>query len=173
MGPTAAGLVLQHPFVLLAPLHGLTLESQPTVYWILTEPLMGEFDIVFRSEGDATHKTYLLGSREPGLQREHLADLGIELESGRRYHWWIVHRGGKSPLVHIERTQDAELRKRLATASPQDRAREMASRGIWYDALDELTRAIDASPGDERLQRMRESLLKQAGLPPLRREDFR
>jgi hypothetical protein len=41
---------------------------------------------------------------------------------------------------------------------------ELAGRGLWYDALTALQDALDASPGDPRLEAERSALLDQGGL---------
>ncbi len=53
-------------------------------------------------------------------------------------------------------------RRTLAAADPTPRG--LAADGLWYDALEILSNALDDRPDDLALQRMHDSLLTQAGL---------
>jgi Flp pilus assembly protein TadD len=43
-------------------------------------------------------------------------------------------------------------------------ARIYAEEGVWYDAIDALSRAIEKSPNDAALREQRAALLEQVGL---------
>ena len=58
---------------------------------------------------------------------------------------------------------ETDLRASLEQAAPADRLRLLASHGLWYDALDLLSRSIAAQPGDARLREARAQLFDQAG----------
>ncbi|MEE2678973.1 MAG: DUF928 domain-containing protein, partial [Myxococcota bacterium] len=57
-----------------------------------------------------------------------------------------------------------QLQQSLA-APGAAQAQVLAGAGIWYDALDDLSRAIAADPKSQALWNERASLFEQAGLP--------
>ena len=59
---------------------------------------------------------------------------------------------------------DAALKRSTAGANELALARVYANDGIWYDAIDSLSRAIQQNPGDASLRADRSSLLEQVGL---------
>ena len=58
-----------------------------------------------------------------------------------------------------------DLDKRVENASDTEKAAVYAEAGVWYDALEAISNAIDAHPDDASLREQRASLLKQVGLP--------
>ena len=63
----------------------------------------------------------------------------------------------------IERIETpADLASALSGAG--DRAAVLANGGIWYDALDAVSKDIDAAPGDAALRAKRAALFEQVGL---------
>jgi hypothetical protein len=98
-----------------------------------------------------------------GVNRVRLSDYGVELKEGEMYIWSIA-------LVPdmANRARDQVSLGRLKHVSldqevPRE-AREFASRGFWYDALESLSDQVDADPQDRDARALRRSLLSQAGL---------
>jgi hypothetical protein len=61
-------------------------------------------------------------------------------------------------------TEDAGLQSKLsASKSESDKAVALAQQGIWYDAIETLSVAIDKT-GDPALKQQRAELLAQVGL---------
>ena len=56
------------------------------------------------------------------------------------------------------------VRARLKEASAASRPALYAGAGIWYDAIDELSRLIAAQPENRELRIQRAALLEQVGL---------
>jgi hypothetical protein len=57
-----------------------------------------------------------------------------------------------------------DLASRLEKADDLERAAIYAEAGIWYDAFEAVSNAIDAHPDDASLRAQRASLLRQVGL---------
>jgi len=153
---------------------GLTFESQPVLYWYLPEPTDHRIDLTVLN--DASVRPLLETTIEPpkraGVQRVRLADYGVKLESGVDYQWFIsiiedaerrAHdrvAGGAIARIDVP----ADLVPKLATAGEAQRPFVLAEGGIWYDAVDALSRRIAAAPGDAGLRGQRAALLEQVGL---------
>jgi hypothetical protein len=160
---------------------GLTLESQPVLYWYLPEPTDHRIDLTVLN--DASLRPLLETTVEPpkraGVQRIRLADYGLELETGVDYQWFIsiiedaeqrAHdqiAGGAIARVDVP----ADLVPKLATAGAAQRPFVLAEGGIWYDAVDVLSRRIAAAPGDAGLRGQRAALLEQVGLEEVARAE--
>jgi hypothetical protein len=107
-----------------------------------------------------------------GVQSLDLATVGTGLEPGIEYRWFVAlipdEEQRSSDIVAsgtIEYIKpDAALENRIAGADELAMARIYAEDGIWYDAIDALSRAIAQNPGDAGLRAQRAALLEQAGL---------
>jgi hypothetical protein len=65
----------------------------------------------------------------------------------------------------IRRVARGESRRAVpAGAADAGAAASYAASGVWYDAVDALSQAIQRNPADRRLRRQRSSLLEQVGL---------
>lgn len=164
--PRIEALVPQEP--------GWTLEEQPVLYWHLERPtdVRVEFVLMRLEPHEVLVDTVLPRPAHGGVQRIALADHGVELEPGVSYQWLVklapkpdddsydrIVGGG------IERVETPpELAARLAEAGAS-RANVLAQAGIWYDAVDALSRQIDAHPGNAQLLAQRTALFAQVGLP--------
>jgi Domain of Unknown Function (DUF928) len=56
------------------------------------------------------------------------------------------------------------VRSRLNEAGAASRPALYAGAGIWYDAIDEISRLISAQPENRELRAQRAALLEQVGL---------
>jgi hypothetical protein len=153
---------------------GLTLESQPTLYWYLEEAVdaQAELSIVFGPTTKPLVDRALSGPLKAGVQKVKLADFGVKLVPGVTYQWTIrvmpdasqrsvaTITGGAIEVVE----QTPELRASLGAAGEAERARVLAEAGIWYDCIDAISRQIDAAPGDAGLRLRRAELLEGVGL---------
>jgi hypothetical protein len=96
-----------------------------------------------------------------------LADHGVTLSSERHYQWVLGTVGADGPMsggILMRIQPEAGLRATLEQADPADRLRLLAAGGLWYDALDLLSRSIAAQPGDTRLREARAQLFDRQGL---------
>jgi hypothetical protein len=119
---------------------GWTLEAQPVLYWHLEAPtdVRVEFVLMRLEPHQVLVDTALPRPAAAGIQRIALADHGASLEPGADYQWLV----------------------KLAS-----RPHVLAQAGIWYDAVDALSRQIDAEPGNALIVKQRTALFSQVGLP--------
>jgi hypothetical protein len=107
-----------------------------------------------------------------GIQRIALADHGASLEPGADYQWLVKLAPKPDDDSHdrvvgggIQRVEaPPELSARLAEPGAS-RPHVLAQAGIWYDAVDALSRQIDAEPGNALIVKQRTALFSQVGLP--------
>jgi len=161
--------------VVLAPDHtGLTTKEQPTLYWYVSEPVPARLEVtVINDEAiDPALEQVVSTPGGAGIQSIDLAKSGASLKPDLEYRWFVsvvADPGQRSNDVvasgTIQRmTPDAALKSRIAGADERDLARIYAEEGVWYDAIDALSRAIEKSPNDAALREQRAALLEQVGL---------
>jgi hypothetical protein len=158
----------------LAPDHvGWTGQDQPTLYWFNTYPVRQRAQLTITT-ADSDKPLLEINLPQPvpaGINSFALADTPIRLQTDIEYEWSVaiitnaaersndVMAGGIIQRVTIPGPAD-----RAARASAGQAARLYAEGGLWYDAIDVLSRAIARSPSDANLRRARASLLEQVGL---------
>jgi hypothetical protein len=155
---------------------GWTLRESPVLHWYLAETTDVRVDlVVLRLDPPETLlETTLPTAERPGVQRVDLADHGVKLAADQSYQWLVklvpnpedrsydrVVGGG---LRRVE--PSPELSQQLADAQAS-RPHVLATAGIWYDAVDELSQQIAAAPGNRTLWNQRAALFEQVGLPEL------
>jgi hypothetical protein len=155
---------------------GHTLSASPSLYWHLSEPTQARIDFTLTDEATVeplVEKT-LSGPFMAGMHRIELTGLGVQLTPDTPYQWFVslvpdpeerssdVVAGGGVALVDA-----APLRAELAAAPADEQALVLARNGIWYDAVDTLSRRIESAPSDALARQQLASLLEQVGLPDL------
>ena len=84
-----------------------------------------------------------------------------------------VRRGGAQPGAALERRarrrndqagDDSQVPAQLKQASPAQLPALYAEAGIWYDAIDQLSKQISADQSNRQLRERRAALLEQVGL---------
>lgn len=162
----------------LAPRHtGLTNESAPNLYWFTSRAESGpQFEVTIIKQGalDPVLETTLQQPAAPGIQRLDLSRWGVELEPGAEYEWFVsVVRGPGQRSKDIVAggairrvVPDPRVRARLTGADARRAPLIYAEQGIWYDAIDTLSKLIEVSPKDDTLRDQRAALLRQEGLEP-------
>ena len=159
----------------LAPDHtGLTTKSQPTLYWYLSKPANARLDVTVISDDkiDPLLEKVIGIPKSAGIQRLDLATAGTTLEPGVEYRWFVSVTPDEEQRSNdivasgtIEYTApDADLERMIATSGELDQAGIYAENGVWYDAIDSLSRAIERNPGDASLHALRAAMLEQVGL---------
>lgn len=153
---------------------GLTTQEQPSLFWYQSKPAQAKFEMTLLEENKAKPllQVKASGSGNAGIQRLKLSDHGVKLATGVEYQWVVAlvtdPDNRSSDLVAsgaIKRIEpSAELKAKLAKASPASVASVYADAGIWHDALASLSDAIDAEPGNKALRETRADLLRQVGL---------
>ncbi|MDQ6735095.1 MAG: DUF928 domain-containing protein [Nitrospirota bacterium] len=168
----------------LVPDHvGLTIASQPVLYWYLSKPTTSPiiFVLVDTHSVEVVHDVTLSPQPQPGVQLVRLTDLGIVLEPNVQYRWYItVVIDGKSPSRDIvsggmiERIRPEFILSHVpAPDSTIAAVRFYAENGLWYDALASISDLIASAPDDRRLRRQRAALLQQVGLQEAAEWDLR
>jgi hypothetical protein len=156
----------------LAPDHvAHTLSKSPVLFWFV-DPLPDPrspivFTLLDETSIDPVVETRASRPDRPGIQAIDLGALGVELEPGVEYEWFVAvvvdrrdrsrDRVGRGYLRYVG--GDPEL----ASIPPDASAAELASAGLWYDALETISAAIDAHPDETELKAQRTALLDQAG----------
>ena len=159
----------------LVPEHvGLTLSSQPVLYWHLSEPTDQRVDFTLIDEESPRPlvEVTLKGPFPAGLQRIDTSRYGVKLRPDVGYQWFVAvvpdpQRRSSDVIAGggIQRIRaSAELRSQLDGADAERVPFVLAEHGIWYDAVHHLSRRITASPDDTHLRRQRAALLSQVGL---------
>jgi hypothetical protein len=147
----------------------LTVKAAPSLFWHLDAGAPDDVQLFFsiiEDDGElplAEVELDLPGSA--GIKRVRLADFGVSLEEGKSYEWSIslvpdMNRRAKDVV-----TMGSIQRVGVPAGSrmPGD-ARAYAARGLWYDAFEALSDAVDAAPNDSGARQQRRSLLEQAGI---------
>lgn len=102
----------------------------------------------------------------PGLHRIALPRAAAQLKVGDDYVWRLRLAGEQGGAV-------AEVNSALRYIGPTGATdlAGLASQGIWYDAIDLVSKKIERNPKHVQLRRQRASLLRQVGLGSLAQED--
>jgi hypothetical protein len=159
----------------LAPDHtGLTTNSQPTLYWYLSQPANARLDVTLIRDDqiDPLLEKVIGIPKSAGIQRLDLATAGATLEPGIEYRWFVSvtpdEEQRSNDIVASGTIQftapEADLERRIAAADEREQAAIFAENGIWYDAIDSLSRAIERNPDDANLHALRAAMLEQVGL---------
>jgi len=153
---------------------GLTTKEQPSLFWYQSKPAKARFELTL-IEADKTKPVLRVNverAANAGIQRLRLADHGVKLAPGVEYQWVVAlvtdSDNRSSDLVasgFIKRIEpSAELKAKIAGASPSSLPAVYAEAGIWHDALGSLSDLIDAQPDNQALHTERAELLRQVGL---------
>jgi hypothetical protein len=161
----------------LAPNHtGFTSTAQPDLFWYLSDRVGAPIEFTLSDER-ATAPVVEKRIESPargGIQRVRLKDMGVQLEPGVSYRWFvavIMDAGRRSRDVlaggMIQRTElPADVGRRLK-AAPAEAPRLYAEAGYWYDSIQALSDAVDAEPGNPAPRAQRAALLEQVNLPQI------
>jgi len=162
--------VLPTPLV-LAPAHlAQTVAGRPSLFWHIDAVPSQDSSVIFTliDEGsiDPIVEVELSLPKQAGIQRIRLVDHGVKLEPGTEYEWsvaLVVDSSQRSRDVvstgYIRRiSEPSELRLRPPCVT------SYADLGLWYDALESVSNAIDSVPGDLAFRSQRSALLHQVGL---------
>ncbi len=149
---------------------GLTTAASPTIYWFLSETVQEPVEIAItdtRSIQDAAKPVLdiqIPGPVQPGVHAVDLSKHGVTLTPGVEYQWFVA-----VVVDPAQRSKDvlaggAIIRSDTAVGAGAGDAVALAEAGIWYDAVDTLSRRIDSNPGDTESRALRAALLEQVGL---------
>jgi hypothetical protein len=153
---------------------GVTTREQPSLFWFQSKPADAKFELTLLQENKVNPLVQVTVERstKAGIQRMKLSDHGVKLAPGVEYQWVVAlvsdPDNRSSDLVAsgvIKRVEPtADLKEKIATATPASLPNVYAEAGIWYDALSVLTDQIEANPENKTLRETRADLLLQVGL---------
>lgn len=139
----------------LAPKHtALTSQSQPALYWYLSESSLQKVEFILIEEGAGEP---LLEESLPmttiGMNRIRLKDYDVSLQPGKKYKWSV-----NNSAQSLENASATFIYQ--PPVIPLSTIEQKAENGYWYDALQQLVESH--SP-------LANHLLKQIGLdiPPI------
>ena len=153
---------LATPLALAPAAPGLTVRGVPSLFWHIDgaapEGVKVFFTLIDERGETPLVETELKPPIRAGIQRIRLSSYGVELKVGETYTWSIA----------LVPDMDNRARDRVSQV-PDDgkvplEARTLAAEGLWYDALELLSDAVDANPGNSEALATRRSLLAQAGI---------
>lgn len=155
----------------LAPDHvGHTVFAQPSLFWYIDGSPGRAKQFVFTlmdEEGiDPLVEARLAAPKRSGIWRIRLADYGARLAPGAEYQWSVAliadpaHRA--KDIVSSGYIQRVAAPEKLELGPPG--VDTYADLGLWYDALESISDAIDSAPADPVLRGQRNALLRQAKL---------
>ena len=153
---------------------GITTLEQPSLFWYQSKPAKAKFELTLLQENKVKPLVQVMVERstQAGIQRLKLSDKGTKLSVGVEYQWVVAlvtdpeNRSrdlvASGVIKRIEPT--ADLKAKVAKATPDSLAGVYAEAGIWYDALAAISDRIDADPENKALRQARVDLLSQVGL---------
>lgn len=159
----------------LAPEHtGLTLKSQPILYWYVSETANArfEFALITGKELKTVIESELPAGSRLGIQRLSLQDHGVNLVPGVLYQWSVAlvndPENRSADIVAsgtIERAR-ADAFPALGATPPktEDAAYNYAAAGLWYDAFSAVSALLARYPSEKHHIEQRAALLEQVGL---------
>jgi len=159
----------------LVPNHlALTTQAQPSLFWFQSKPAKAKFELTVVEPKNPKPLLSLASpdADKPGIHRIKLSRYKVELQPDVAYEWSVAiipdpDNRSKDLVAKgvIKRTKlPAELAARIESRDDAERAAAFAEAGMWYDALDAISNAIEKHPEDASLREQRASLLKQVGL---------
>jgi hypothetical protein len=153
---------------------GYTTHARPTIYWYVSETIKKPVEVTITGTRleDAVKPLLEVTLQPPirkGIHALRLEDHGVSLKPDVEYQYFVavvnnynqraddVIAGGSIKRV----SASADVQAKLKQASPLKAAEVYAESGIWYDAIDALSKEIAANPA---LRAQRAALLEQVGL---------
>lgn len=157
---------------------GFSASAQPTVYWYLSDSVAQpvEFAITDTTSVQAAARPILditlPGPVDRGVHAIELAEHGVSLKKDVQYQWFVavvnnpeqrsedIIAGGS--IIYEPASEG--LRQELSRAPDTLSAITYADFGMWYDAVDNLSRRIQSHPTDREARELRAELTEQVGL---------
>ncbi len=163
----------------LAPIEtGYTVQARPTIYWYVSETITNPVEITITGTGsleEAAVPLLEITLQAPIMQGIHalrLEEHELSLKPDVEYQWFVavvknpdqrsddLIAGGS--IKRVAATQDVQVK--LNESGQAMRAAIYAESGIWYDAIDQLSKQIVSNPANRDLHEQRAALLEQVGL---------
>ena len=159
----------------LDPSHvGFTIKEQPTLHWYASESTINpvEATIVNEDTKQTLLEIHLEKPLKAGVHALPLKDQGVRLQPDVEYLWQVAlvkNPDSRSQDILsggvIKRVEPTDaLRSSLKHAVTGELPSLYAEAGLWYDAVEEISALIQATPDDRGLREQRAALLEQVGL---------
>jgi uncharacterized protein DUF928 len=151
----------------------LTTQPQPSLFWFQSKPAKASFELAVVEPKNPKPLLSLKSpdADKPGIHRIKLSRYKVELKPNVLYEWSVAivadpDNRSKDVVAKgvIKRVKMDNLSAETEKGDDLTRAAAYAQAGVWYDALDVISNAIEAHPDDASLREQRASLLKQVGL---------
>lgn len=160
--------------VLTPPYAGVTIDSQPALFWFLSADIGARVEVELYGHDGADplmSATYPNGL-PAGIHGLALADHGVRLDTAVDYKWSVAvicdptdPAGDIVSRGRIRRiAPPPDLSRQLEGAGLERRAELLVEYGIWYDALAALAALIGRHPDRAQWREDRARLLEQVGL---------
>ena len=151
---------------------GWTTEAQPTLYWHASQGMQsaGEFTLTREGEDEPLVRGRLPAPDAAGIQRIELSEAEISLDVGASYRWTVSYTDparsrADVAIGGIRRVAPPETGRAIAGATAvTERLDALERAGLWYDALDLVTRSIEDNSGARNLIARRNAMLAQVGI---------
>jgi len=151
---------------------GETVKDQPTLYWFNSLPIPNDVDVtVVTDDSNATVLDQTVhGPFTAGIHGFRLEGTKVHLDPKKVYQWSVTIKiSANEPSQDIVASGMVQVvaPPKSTAAMPTDAVAEVdfyARSGIWYDAIDTLSRQIDQNPADGTLRFYRQALMMQVGL---------
>ena len=157
---------------------GYTVQARPTIYWYVSEAITNPVEITITGTGSLEEAVFplleitLQAPIKQGIHALRLEQHEVSLKPDVEYQWFVA------VVTNPDQRSDDVIAggtiKRVAASQPVQtklnntgqamQAAVFAESGIWYDAIDELSRQIVADPKNQSLRELRAALLEQVGL---------
>lgn len=158
----------------IAPLTiGYTLQASPTLFWAIEKPVKYQVEIsMFRPDREQPLFEKRFNIDKAGVHSFSLKDAGVVLEKNQSYEWFVALI--KNPK---NRNEDVLTSGLIKYVDKSDNLQQCLSKhpimyaayaqcGVWYDAIMELSDAIEKNPHDSVLKEVKRNIFKQEELPP-------
>jgi hypothetical protein len=160
---------------------GLTLQAQPTLFWYNSQSIATgvRVSIVDDHSNETVLNTTVPGPIPPGIHGFPLKATTVRLAQNADYQWSVTAavamRNQSLNVVAggmIRRIVPVGAMRGISGNSP-DAGSAYARLGVWYDALEAFSQAIQTAPQNRELHQLRGSLLEQVGLKEAAATDLR
>jgi hypothetical protein len=129
-----------------------------------------EFKLVREGVDEPIARVQLPAPDRAGIHRIDLSQFGVSLDEGASYRWSVSFVDLENSQADratggIRRVAPSEaVRTVTDAASGAERLDALERAGLWYDALDLVTRWIERNPGAENLVARRNAMLERVGI---------
>jgi hypothetical protein len=155
---------------------GFTTQEKPTIYWFASQPIDKPVEVTITSTESlqsAAVPVLEITLQPPiakGIHAFRLADHNVVLKPGVEYQWFVAvvnnpaQRSNDVLAGGTIKRVESPVQGQIKQASQAQAAALYAEAGIWYDAIDQLSRQISADQSNRQLRERRAALLEQVGL---------